>query len=322
MNHETLKLRQPIVERVLFNTLAHHQASHAYLFVGPKGTQMRESAIFLAQSLVCKQANPFACKTCDSCIRIEKEIFADLIILDGNQQSIKKEDIVKLQETFSKTALEGYGKKFYIIDGADRSSPEALNSLLKFLEEPSGNSTYAILISERMERLLETVVSRCQVLTFKPQEIHERLKEMDIEHLDVYEAQILAQLVNDVSDIQAEDYQSALQQFATFLDEYSKAPYLGELYLQNQILKRKDVQSDRRQLTLFLNIGMMFFKDILFKTEIPSLVWKQRVYHLPRHLDALKVFTLFNEGVQKIGTNANLGLLVDALIYQLKEDEA
>jgi len=322
MNHETLKQRQPIVERVLYNTLAHKQASHAYLFVGPKGTQMYETAIFLAQSLVCAHANPFACKQCDSCVRIEKEIYADLIILDGNQQSIKKDDIIKLQETFSKTALEGYGKKIYIIDGADHSSPVALNSLLKFLEEPSGNSTYAILISERMERLLETVISRCQVLTFKPQDIQERLKDMDLSQYDLYEAHLLAQLVNDVSDIQAQDYQSALQQFAAFLDEYSRAPYLGEFFLQNQILKRKDGPSDRRQLTLFLNIGMMFFKDILFKTEIPSLVWKQRVYRLPQHLDALKVFTLFNEGVHKITTNANLGLLVDALIYQLKEDEA
>jgi DNA polymerase III subunit delta' len=322
MNHESLKTQQPIVERVLFNALKHQQASHAYLFVGPKGTQMKETAIFLAQSLVCQHAQPFACQSCDSCQRIEKEIFADLIILEGYKQSIKKEDVIKLQESFSKTALEGYGKKLYIIDGAERSSAEALNSLLKFLEEPSGNSTYAILISEQADRLLETIISRCQVLHFKPQAIKERIKMLDLSQYDKYEAQLLIQLVNDISDLENKDYSLALEQFANFLDEYSSAPYLGELYLQNQILKRKDMQSDRRQLTLFLNIGMMFFKDILFKIDIDSMVWKQRVHRLPRHVDPLKVFTLFNEGVQKINTNANLGLLVDALIYQLKEDEA
>ncbi len=320
-----LKERQMIVEKVLFNALKYKQPSHAYLFVGPKGSKMVETAILLAQSLVCKHADPWACEECDSCHRIKDGIYADLVIIDGSEKSIKKEDILHMQEQFSKTALESYGKKIYIIIGAENASTEALNSLLKFLEEPSGHDTYAILISEKPERLLETIVSRCQTLTFKAQDrdvLMESLKEFDLEP---YELHLLTQMVNDQEELMelkdSEEFRASLTHFGEFIDEYNRAPYLGELYLQNSVLKRKDAQSDRQRLTLFLNIGMMFFKDVLFKTNTTSSVWKNRMNQLPRQLKPLTAFTLFNESVHKISTNANLGLLIDALLYQLKEEE-
>ena len=327
MFREQLKERQPIVERVLFNALTHKQASHAYLFTGPKGTKMVESAILLAQSLVCEHASPWACETCESCVRIQSGIFADLIILDGTDTSIKKDHVLNMQEKFSRTALERYGRKIYIVKAAENATTEALNSLLKFLEEPSGHDTYAILISEKPERLLETIVSRCQNLNFKAQDrqvLLEALQESKL-NLDPYELHILTQMVNDqeeLLELQSSDlFKQCLTSFGEFIDEYNQAPYLGEIYLQNNLLKRKDAQSDRQRLTLFLNIGMMFFKDVLFKTQTQSSLWKSRLNHIPRQIKALAAFTIFNDSVHKIGGNANLGLLIDALLYQLKEEE-
>jgi len=60
---------------------------------------------------------------------------------------------------------------------------------------------------------------------------------------------------------------------------------------------------------------------VLFKTNTTSSLWKNRMNQLPRQLKPLTAFTLFNESVHKISTNANLGLLIDALLYQLKEEE-
>lgn len=325
MFSEQLKERQMIVEKVLFNALKYKQPSHAYLFVGPKGSKMGETAILLAQSLVCKHANPWACETCDSCHRIKDGIYADLVILDGSEKSIKKEDVLHMQEQFSKTALESYGKKIYIIISSENASTEALNSLLKFLEEPSGYDTYAILISEKPERLLETIVSRCQTLIFKAQDRETLIETLKDSELEPYELHLLTQMVNDKEELMvlkdSEDFRQCLNHFGEFIDEYNKAPYLGEIYLQNSVLRRKDAQSDRQRLTLFLNIGMMFFKDVLFKTNTTSIVWKNRMHQLPRQLKPLTAFTLFNDSVHKITTNANLGLLIDALLYQLKEEE-
>ena len=50
---------------------------------------------------------------------------------------------------------------------ADRMTVNAANSLLKFLEEPY-QQTFAILITEQMQKILPTILSRCQTLSFRP----------------------------------------------------------------------------------------------------------------------------------------------------------
>ena len=50
---------------------------------------------------------------------------------------------------------------------ADRMTVNAANSLLKFLEEPF-QQTFAILVTEQIQRILPTIFSRCQSLSFKP----------------------------------------------------------------------------------------------------------------------------------------------------------
>mgnify|MGYP001317811070 CR=1 FL=1 len=327
MFNDYLKQNQPIVERILSNALNQKHAPHAYLFVGPKGTKMLESAKWTIKNQMCPHAHPYACEECDVCRRIEEETFSDLIMIDGSHTSIKKEDIIKLQDQFSKTALEKTGKKFYILNEVDNASASALNSLLKFLEEPSGDSTYAILISHHPERLLETIVSRCQMLTFKPLNRQELLNDIEAFDMDKYELNLLSQLVSDkdemLSLVSDEETRHNIALFGSFIDEYSRSIPLGELFVQSHILKKKSSpENERARLTLFLNIGMMFFKDVLFHFEPNSTTWKQRMEQLPQSLDTLKAFTLFNDSVHKITSNANLALVIDALIYQLKEDKA
>lgn len=347
MFKEVLKERQPIIERVLYNALKHKQASHAYLFVGPKGTRMLETALLFAQSLVCPHKDPWADETCEICDRIQKNHFTDLILMDGTLTSIKKEAVLDMQEQFSKTALESYGKKIYIVNAAENATTEALNSLLKFLEEPNGSDTYAILISEHPDQLLETIISRCQTLTFKAQNRQELVAQIDLENNDPYEIQLLSQLVNNVEgmkDLQLnDDFKHALVMFGNFIDEYVKAPYRGELFVQTQLLsKRKDVEKpdmgdapkskeekkapvekgpavDRRRLSFFFKIGMLFFKDMMFNTPIHSPVWKTRMNHISPIIAPMSAFNLFNDAEDKINTNANLALLIDSVLYKLKE---
>ena len=97
--------------------LKQHHLAHAYLFHGPKGTLKKDTAIFLAQSLNCQEQE--ACEVCDVCRRIEAGTFHDVIYLSGQQTSIKKEDVLKLQQELNKTALEQNGRKVYIIDRID-----------------------------------------------------------------------------------------------------------------------------------------------------------------------------------------------------------
>lgn len=188
MDKEKLLKQQPIVSQVLSKALLSNHLSHAYLFTGPKNANKLSWAYLLAQSYICVHHDKlgFACSTCNQCQRIEKQLYTDLIVIDPNQNkpistgmdtlssskekkissSIKKEDIQRIQKQFSQSALESSGKRVYIINDVDRATPEALNSLLKFLEEPN-DSILAILISDSISNVLPTIISRCQTIHFK-----------------------------------------------------------------------------------------------------------------------------------------------------------
>lgn len=164
MFSEEMKKNQKIAYRILYNALDRNSLAHAYLFVGEEGTPKLECAYYLVQSLLCEN-DIMACETCDDCMHVSTHGYADLIYVDGKTTTIKKKDILDIQERFSKTKLELKGKKVYILDGVENSTKEAMNSLLKFLEEPESD-TLAILISNNPDRLLETIVSRCQTIPF------------------------------------------------------------------------------------------------------------------------------------------------------------
>ena len=162
MFKDILREQQPVVYHTLRNALENDRLAHAYMFSGPSGTPKKETAYLLAQSLVCGQPG-FACETCDTCERIIHNEYADMIYLDGTSVSIKKDDILKLQHAFAKTGLEKTGKKIYVLDHAENATPDALNSLLKFLEEP-GSDMIAILIVEQLDRVLPTIISHNTML--------------------------------------------------------------------------------------------------------------------------------------------------------------
>ena len=112
---DKLKKNQPVAYKILENALLNENYAHAYLFVGEKGTGKLNTAILLAQSLMC-DTKGFACETCITCKRIKENNFADMIVVDGKDVSIKKKDILQIQERFTKTAVETTNKKVYILN--------------------------------------------------------------------------------------------------------------------------------------------------------------------------------------------------------------
>ena len=87
---ERLAVQQPVVYQTLKHALVQKKLAHAFLFVGQKGTPRLETALLLAQSLICSHVHEgFACEECDECRRVAEENYADLIVLDGAAKSIK-----------------------------------------------------------------------------------------------------------------------------------------------------------------------------------------------------------------------------------------
>lgn len=141
--------------------------ANAYLLVGPRHVGKTTLAINMAQAVNCVEASP-PCGECPSCRRIAAGIHADVQIIaieetDGRaKKEISIDQIRALQRAASLKPFEGRSRVF-IISEAEALSLEAANCLLKTLEEPPPQ-VYLILLTAEEEKLLPTLVSRCQRL--------------------------------------------------------------------------------------------------------------------------------------------------------------
>lgn len=80
-------------------------------------------AQLFAQSILCKERiDGFACERCNVCRRIAEREYADYAWIDGSETSIKKSDIVRLQEMFVKTALEEDSHKIYVMNHVENAT--------------------------------------------------------------------------------------------------------------------------------------------------------------------------------------------------------
>jgi len=171
-----LKTYQPVIYKTFSNILENDQLSHAYLLYGQVGTPLMETALFLAKSILCDSPNPLACNSCLTCLRIDDGNYSDFIVFDGSKSTIKKEDIATIESSFELKAFESKGTRIYILHLIENMTTEAINALLKFLEEP-GSKIYAFLTTNNENSILPTITSRCQTLRLKMIERNEVIKQ-------------------------------------------------------------------------------------------------------------------------------------------------
>ena len=151
---------QENIFNVLRQAKANNRLSHAYLFYGEEGTGKKEMAYALAALLYCPNGGCLECSTCKT-ILSGNHMNVDYIGIQDNKKAISKEQILDLQDEFSKTSLVE-GVRVYIVDGIDTATSAAQNSLLKFIEDPINKTqTVGIFIAKELSNVVTTIQSRC-----------------------------------------------------------------------------------------------------------------------------------------------------------------
>ena len=142
---------QEQVTKVLDNSLKQGKVSHAYLFIGPRGTGKTSVARIFAH-----EVNGFKYELEDD--------YVDIVEIDG----ASNRGIDNIRELREKAAIAPTSGKYkiYIIDEVHMLTKEAFNALLKTLEEPPAHVIF-IMATTDAYKVPVTITSRAQTYTFK-----------------------------------------------------------------------------------------------------------------------------------------------------------
>ncbi len=258
MNVKRAILSQNNIFNMLKKANNNHRLSHAYLFYGEKGTGKKELAYALATILYCPNGGCLECNTCKNILN-NNHMNIDYIGIDSNKTMISKEQIMALQDEFSKTSLVD-GTRVYIVDGIDTASSAAQNSLLKFIEDPENQTpTIGIFLATDLSNVVSTIISRCELVHFDSIPISLRANMLNEEGIDLLDALLASILTNNVEDaglmIQDTNYLKRKELFLNFIS-IDKAQD-AVLFFANNV----GFYSDSNELKILLSWLIQFLED-------------------------------------------------------------
>lgn len=303
----------------LKNAVLKDKVSHAYLFVSNGYPKVLDFALSFAKFLLCplKFTNNEKCNGCAQCNNIDTNNFTELKVIEPDGQWIKKEQLNELQEEFNKKALIGE-RKVYIINHAEKLNTVSANSILKFLEEPVPNIT-AILIVDNQFQLLETIISRCQIIN---------LNKLSKKEEDSYENNEYSKLAFTISSTKEEidnyisdDYKQKLDQAINFINSFENKK-ISTLLDTNKLFH--DYFKEKNDIIYAFEIFILYYKDVLnymYDRDLQIFInHKQMIEDISKKNtieQIIKKINILLESKNNINFNANINLLIDKLIIDM-----
>jgi DNA polymerase-3 subunit delta' len=233
--------------------------AHLYLLEGPKGSGKLTLSFLVSAELLKRKGEDQE----RLLAQIKKLNHPNVILIQPDGNSIKKEQILNLQNEFSKTSLYA-GARIYIIEDIEKITQAGANSLLKFLEEPEGKTTYGFLLTENLSQVLDTIQSRSQIIHLvgiHKQDIKQALVQKDASPLI---SEILPEITNSIEDaVGLINYQPVLE-IEEFLKRLSQEWLNKDIYFQLDYVDLvNETKSSLDWYKSFLNLVLLFFTDLI-----------------------------------------------------------
>jgi len=354
---------QEKVKNLLISAFGNDKLAHAYLFLGPAGTGKDSAAIALALMVNCENREFGGCGRCRACTSILNHESPDFVFVHPTPkkaQSMKEvvyRDIVRERLLFKvsnpyravrftpelttlplisvdqirdlkKNAflkVAGNGIRIFIISHAEKMNANASNSLLKLLEEPPPR-TILILTSSAESALLETVVSRCQIVRFSPLTDSEICNALEKEAgLDEKDARLLSAMAEgsvtrglELADTEFDSMRGEAIDFLK-MSISGQQEHLGLKETMRSVFKDKEYAQE------IIRFLIVFLRDMMFiKLKFP-----ERVINSDREETLGEIFNEYpdfkiEEGIDHlyqaidyIGKNAYLPLIMYSLSSHL-----
>lgn len=306
-----------------------HKVSHAYILTGEAGMGRKSLANAFALTLLCEKGKSEPCMECHACKQVLSGNHPDLIYLTHEKpNSIGVDDIrEQINDTIMVRPYSSY-YKVYIVDEAEKMTPQAQNALLKTIEEPP---SYAIIIllTTNQEAFLPTILSRCVQLKLKP------LKDFVVKSYlvgtmevpeadaDVYAAFARGNLGKAISIASSEDFK-LLHQEVLHLLKHIKSMDISELL--DYIRKLKEESLDIYECLDFMQI---WYRDVLLykvTRDINLLIFKDEyrtINDISKNsgYDGLeKVLEAIDKAKLRLDANVNMELAMELMLLVMKEN--
>lgn len=184
---------------------------------------------------------------------------------------IKINSIRDVRRESAMSSLYG-GKKVFIISNADEMGDEASNTLLKTLEEPPGD-TLLILTTSRPETLLQTIISRCQLVRFDPlMEGDIRAALIEREQVEDSKATLVARLANGsyvrALELLKDDVDGLRQDVVNFV----RTTLTGNAVAISEQVEQLASSKDREFVVRFLTLMLIWFRDAFVLLQGGSII--------------------------------------------------
>lgn len=293
------KEKQNVVYQILKNAVNNNKYSHAYLFEVNGNNDAFKIALSFAKLLLCpnKYSNNNNCVDCTQCHRIDNDDFLELKIIAPDGLWIKKDQLKELQHAFKVKGIET-SKRVYIITDANKLNESSSNTLLKFLEEPPDN-VIAILLSDNIYSLLDTIVSRCQIISLRKNDDDKIEQSLSLNNEDTDE--LIASTIKFINYLEKNGLKTILNSKKIFLN----------------VFDNKD------KLITFFEISLLLYKDTInYKIENKlkyfnknDIIEVEKNNNLNQLIEKMQKFIHLKDYIY---VNANTNLLIDKLIIDIE----
>jgi len=246
-----------------------------------------------------KTANDFAVSLAKKLVKKDE---TNIIVIEPDGLWIKKEQIVNLKNQFITKSLTK-SKRTYIIKSCDQLNIHAGNSMLKLLEEPEENIT-GILTTNALNKVLTTIVSRCQIIKLKN----------------------AVSLSNIFENLNLDDnIDLKIEKMFDFIIKYE----IEGLNVYPEINKYwHDIDFSKENYQVGITILIYIYKDVL------NILYNNTIEYFPNHIDKLKLISknkikenilnkimILSSIKEKIKNNLNLNLIIDKILIEFNRED-
>jgi DNA polymerase-3 subunit delta' len=328
LNFKSVVGHEQIIEH-MSAALKNKKVSHAYIFEGPNGSGKNLLAKVFATALECEAGYGDACGMCRSCHQMDTGNQPDVRWITHEKTSAISVDDVRTQIN-ADMAIKPYSSRYkiYIVDEAEKLNEQAQNALLKTIEEPP---EYGIimLLTNNMEALLPTILSRCISFHLKPVDNYKIVDFLEKEYgVPDYQAHICAAfsqgVVGRAVDMAVSESFNDLQYHVLNI-----VKNIHDMDIYEVIETVRHLNNYKTNINDVIDMMMVWYRDALIlkvTTDANLIVYKDEYRFLMEQAERSSYEGLNNiiqaleKAKTRLAANVNFDIALEMMLLSMKEN--